>query len=145
MDFDLFFPRIIYRFLSSRPYRKTTLRYKGKRISMEIADTFAKQMIGLMYRKSIDGNKGMLFPLAFSTRTGSSIIMLNMKFAIDILWLDDGKKVIDICRSAKPAKSIFSPSYTPRAASKYVIELRAGTAKRLGVKRGDRLSFMSNR
>jgi uncharacterized protein len=141
MDFDLMFPKIIYNFLKSRPYKRTTLKYKGRRIKLEIADTFAKQMIGLMYRDGIAGDEGMLFPMSFSTRTGASVIMVNMKFDIDLVWLDKEKRVVDVFRNAKPSRSIFGRSYTPEAAARYVIELKSGTVRRLGMKKRDTFNF----
>src|SRR5208283_2176431 len=95
--------RMLYWFLKSRPYKKIAVRYKNHVIRAEIADSFVKQMIGLMYRNGIAENEGMLFPLFFSFRSAASIVMQNMNFSIDIVWLDERRSVVDIFRNAKPS------------------------------------------
>jgi uncharacterized membrane protein (UPF0127 family) len=131
---------MLYSFLSSRPYNRTVVRYKGKRIKSEVADTFAKQMVGLMYRTGIGKDEGMLFPLKFKGRNTAAVIMLNMRFGIDIVWMDDKHRIVDIAKNAKPS-SIFGRSYVPKKEANYVLELKAGTAERLGIRMGERLSF----
>lgn len=132
--------RLAYEFLKSRPYKKVMIRHKGSRINAEVADSFTKQMVGLMYRKDIGGNSGMLFPLFFSSKSAASIIMMNMRFSIDIVWMDVNRRIVDMFRNAKPA-GLFGKSYTPKTKSRYVLELKTGTASRLGMKIGDRLDF----
>lgn len=133
---------MIYWFLKSRPYKRTVIKYKKHAIRAEIADGFAKQMIGLMYRDSIGDDEGMLFPLLFNFRSAASIIMWNMRFSIDIVWLDRRRIVVDIVRNAKPDRSMFSGiSYTPMKPSRYVLELKSGAARRLGIKIGEEMKF----
>ncbi len=134
--------RAIYWFLSSRPYKRKTVMYKSHAIRAEVADGFLKQMIGLMYREGIASDEGMLFPLIFSGKGAASIIMFNMKFSIDIVWLDKSRRVVDIVRNAKPEKSMFfGKSYAPKKHSSYVLELKSGTVGRLGIGIGDELNF----
>ena len=66
--------------------------------------------------------------------------MLNMKFPIDILWLDDSGKVVDIKENAKPCSSMFScPTYRPKINSFYILELGAGRARRFNLKIGSKV------
>jgi uncharacterized membrane protein (UPF0127 family) len=132
--------RAIYEFLKKKPYKTTTITYKRNRFRVEVADTFLKKMVGLMYREKMGREKGMLFPIAEPGVLASTITMMNMKFSIDILWLDERKRVVDIVERAQPSSSLFD-SYKPRKAAKYVLELDAGAIKKLEIKRGDKISF----
>jgi len=132
--------RTLYWFLKSRPYRKRAVRYKNHVISAEIADSFAKQMIGLMYRKGIGKNEGMLFPLIVGGKNRAAVIMLNMKFGIDIVWMNEKHMIVDIAKNAKQS-SIFGRPYVPKKEAKYVLELKRGTAERMGIRTGERMSF----
>jgi hypothetical protein len=133
--------RLFYWFLKSRPYKKKSVRYKNHVISAEIADSFAKQMVGLMYREGIGKNEGMLFPLKIQGKSTAAVIMVNMRFGIDIVWMDGKRRIIDIAKNAKPSSSIFSRSYAPKSKSKYVLELKAGTTERLGIRTGEKMNF----
>jgi len=133
--------RLLYAFLKARPYKKSLVKYRSHKIRAEIADTFAKQMIGLMYRERIGNNEGMLFPLLISGRTAASVTMLNMKFGIDIVWIGEKHLIVDIARNARPSSSIFGRTYSPKAKAKYVLELKAGAASKMGIRLGERVAF----
>ncbi len=130
----------IYEVLKKKPYSTTTITYKRNRFKVEVADSFMKKMVGLMFREKIGNEKGMLFPIAEPGVMASTITMMNMKFSIDIIWLDAGKRVVDIAERAQPSTSIFD-SYRPRKAAKYVLELDAGTVRKFGIRIGDRVAF----
>lgn len=93
-----------------------------------VADTSLKRAIGLMHRKSLKSNECMLFIFERSSRYG--IWMLNMQFPIDIIWLDERKRIVSFVKNAKPCKSIFNcKAYYPEKRSKYIIETNAGFMK----------------
>ncbi len=130
----------MYRFLSSRPYKKKTIKYKNHAIRVEIADTMARGAVGLMYRESIGKDEGMLF--VFPMERQWKIWMLNMRFPLDIVWMDRSGSAIYIEKNLKPCTSFFScDSYAPEKGAKYVLELAAGSAARLGIRVGDRLKI----
>ncbi len=118
-------------------YETQTIRFKKKTFKVEIADSFFKIAKGLMDHKSIPKNGGMLF--IFSSEGRHSFWMLNMKFKIDIIWLDYQGRVVHVWKEAEPCKSIFScRTEKPTKDSRYVVELRAGTADQIGLKLGDK-------
>jgi len=118
-------------------YEIRTVGIKGRKFNVEVADTFGKMAKGLMGHKKLGRNEGMLFIFESEGRHG--FWMLNMKFSIDILWLDGSGNVVYMWEDAKPCKSIFScRTVKPDRDAKYVIELCSGTAKRLGIGEGDR-------
>lgn len=81
-----------------------------------------QKFMGLMFRKEI--GKPLVLELAKESRFGASIHMCFMRISIDAVFLDKDKKVVDIV-TLKPW--VFN--YTPKKAAKYVVEMKAGTAK----------------
>jgi uncharacterized membrane protein (UPF0127 family) len=68
-----------------------------------------------------------------------AIWMHNMRFPIDIAWLDEKGVVVDARAGLKPCRSMFAcPQYSPKAEASYVIELNAGEMKRGKIKAGSR-------
>jgi uncharacterized protein len=127
----------ITRFLySTTKFEKKTITYGKRKFNVEIADSFGKEMLGLMHRKSIAANGGMLFN--FHRDGKYDIWMLNMKFGIDIIWMDSEARILKIERNAKPCKSIFScPAYVSPPNARYILELNAGAAARERMKEGE--------
>ena len=103
----------IYKLLNLK-YETRRIKYNKKTLSVYIADSFFKSMFGLMFRESLDEGRGMLFTLGRESRSEASIWMLNMKFSIDILWLDRDGKVIDIKENASPCTSVWGCEHSCR-------------------------------
>ena len=128
--------RLIYEILlKDGVYRKGTMLYNKHRIRVELADGFLKKLVGLMHRPGIGNDEGMLFVLGAPSITMASITMLNMRFGIDVVWLDGRMRVVDIARNLEPSHSIFD-AHAPRREAKYVLELKAGAAARMGIRTG---------
>ena len=72
---------------------------------------------------------------SFDQPSRSSITMANVRFPIDLLFLDNRKRVIEIALGLKPWRH-----YTPKMPFRHFIELEAGTVKK-NIKKGDRLHF----
>ena len=88
-------------------------------------------MIGLMFRKKLAKNAGMLFTVIFRNEGFHSIWMYHMLFPIDVLWISKKQKVVDFVTAIKPAKSMGdTKTYAPKARAKYILELNAGEIKR---------------
>lgn len=111
---------------------------KGKRFSVEVADTQQKQALGLMFRDSMPADEGMLF--VFPNEAPRSFWMKNTRIALDILYFDEDLKLVSISADTPPCRVSLCPSYPSIAPAKYVLELNAGTASSLGVNLGDRLT-----
>ncbi|MCL5239288.1 MAG: DUF192 domain-containing protein [Candidatus Marsarchaeota archaeon] len=132
--------RVLYEILQAHPYEKKSVTVRGRRLRLDVADTFLKKMVGLMHRESMGKVDGMLFRISEPGIVSAAITMMDMKFSIDIVWLNSEKRVVDIARNARPSRSMFG-SYKPRSAASYVLELKAGEAKRLGIKQNDLFRF----
>jgi uncharacterized protein len=105
---------------------------------VEVAYTPAEQERGLMFRKGLAENHGMLF--MFEQENAYGFWMKNMRFPIDIIWVDRDKKIIDIYQYALPCKEICK-TMVPKSAAKFVLEVSAGFAQRHRIRLGDSLEF----
>jgi uncharacterized membrane protein (UPF0127 family) len=105
--------------------------------SVEVMRTDAERAQGLMFRTGLDQGKGMFF--VFDTEDIYPFWMKNTLFAIDIIWLDKDKRVVDIASDVPPCRTTPCPVYTPSAKVLYVLEIPAGDAARYGIKPGDSL------
>jgi uncharacterized membrane protein (UPF0127 family) len=75
-------PNVLYR----------NVRIGEKVIKAEVRDTDAGRSLGLSGKESLKANEGMLF--IFDTPTTYGFWMKDMKFAIDIVWLDPNKRIV---------------------------------------------------
>ena len=108
----------------------------GKTIQLEVAQTPEQQAIGLMYRKSLADDRGMLFP--FAQERIASFWMKNVSISLDMIFLN-GNQIVSIAADVPPCKAEPCPIYGPGALVNKVIELRGGRAKELGIKAGDKI------
>jgi uncharacterized membrane protein (UPF0127 family) len=104
--------------------------------SVELARTPAQQEAGLMYRKAMARNRGMLFP--FDPPRPVGFWMENTILSLDLIFIDAGGKVAQIAANAKPFSRDIIGRNAPTAA---VLELVAGEAARIGLRPGDRAEF----
>ena len=106
---------------------------------LEIADTPQKLMKGLMYRKSMPSNKGMLFIFPKNHPQPVAMWMKNTLISLDMLFLDDQHVVIGIAEKTVPL-SLKTIEPTKKNVS-YVIELNAGEVQKNQIKIGDKVLF----
>lgn len=104
---------------------------------IEISKTDQERQQGLMFRKYLGRNKGMLF--IFEKEDIYPFWMKNTLIPLDIIWINSNKEVVFIARNAIPCKDNPCPSINPQRLAKYVLELNAGTADQTGLKSGDKL------
>jgi len=116
-----------------RPY----ITLNGEKIFVEIVNTEQKREKGLSRRDSIGENEGMLFLFPKKGRYG--FWMKEMKFPIDIVWID-GEKVVWIEKNVDPQIGVPEEQlrvYTFSQDVDTVLEIKAGKAETLGLKEGD--------
>ena len=95
---------------------------------------------GLMFQKSLEQNKGMLF--LFNKSAKYSFWMKNTYIPLDIIWLNKDKKVVFISENNQPCKWYYCSSIKPTENAKYVLEVNSGIVKKIGLKIGDELSLI---
>lgn len=89
---------------------------------------------GLMLRRSLPEDEGLLFVFRRASVIDTTIHMLFMFFSIAAVWMDNEGRVVD-AKLAKPWRLIYAPAKPAR----YIIEARPVVLDR--VKAGDRLVF----
>lgn len=107
-------------------------------VSAEISDTESKRKLGLMLRKSLADNQGMLF--VFEQEEQHSFWMKNMQIPLDIIWIDKDKRIVDIQTDVPPCKDSCS-GIMPQEKAQYVLEVNAGFVEKNKVRVGDRVDF----
>ena len=115
------------------------LRAGSSVVKVEVARDLLRQSLGLMFRKSLAKNSGMLFVFPFKFYYG--IWMFGMRFPIDILWLDENMEVVDMKEGARPCW--VCGTYYPARTARYVLEVETGFAKRNGIRIGSKFSPVS--
>lgn len=103
---------------------------------IEIADTPDKVKTGLMYRDSLQLNQGMLF--VFPEAQQRSFWMKNTYLPLDIIFIGIDSLVLSIADNAEP---FSEQSIDSQGAAKFVLEVNAGTANRIGLSKGDRVQW----
>jgi len=102
---------------------------------VEVSDNRDTRMKGLMEREKLDADKGMLF--IFENERISAFWMKNMKIPLDIIFMDKDYKVVDYFENVPACKADPCPHYLPSVKSKYTVEVNAGTARKIGLQKGD--------
>jgi hypothetical protein len=128
---------VLYFVFQSKPVNKK-VTIGNTEIEAEVADTLPKQIRGLMFRKSLAENNGMLF--LFNNDDYYGIWMMNMSFPIDIIWIDSGHKIVDVVKNAQPCGIICS-TYYPKEKARFVLEVNSGFTGKHSIKIGDVVEF----
>lgn len=105
-------------------------------IDIEIADNNYERETGLMYRKSLEGNHGMLF--IFEQEQYLAFYMKNTHISLDILYINNKLEVVDIYESTTPLNDMALPS---KSMAKYVLELNAGKVSEWNIAVGDGIAY----
>ncbi len=106
----------------------------GQKFRTEIARKEWELAQGLSGRKSLSDGSALLF--VFESAESHEFWMKDMKFSIDIIWINDGK-IIDIKEKAPVPVTHYLEKYRPKSPAKYVLEINAGLAEKYGFKVGD--------
>lgn len=102
-----------------------------KLFDVEVVITRALLTQGLSGRDALPPGRGMLF--IFESLAEQSMWMPDMKFALDIIWLDENLTVIHVTEGAPPCPSRDQcPNYSSRFMARYAIEMTAGQAGAYG-------------
>lgn len=144
--FFLSFPVFgIWRFSSSRNVEHgedfINVSISNKAFHLEVAKTATERNKGLMNRKNLSSDAGMLF--VFPTPSIYPFWMKDTYIPLDIIWLNAKKEIVYIKENAKPCKGIAETckSIVSGRAAKYVIELNAGAVSESKIKVGDTVKF----
>jgi uncharacterized membrane protein (UPF0127 family) len=103
-------------------------------ITVEVADSEQNRETGLMFRRSIGEKEGMLF--IYDREQDITMWMKNTYISLDMIFVRRGGVISHIATNTEPFSENIISSEGPALA---VIEMGSGSAKRLGMKPGDRV------
>ena len=105
-------------------------------LDIEFANTEYETQTGLMYRRTMQDDRGMLF--IFENEIRRSFYMKNTEFALDIIFINSDHEIVSIQKNTKPFNKSSLPSDAP---AKYVLEINAGLSDQWGLEVGDLIEF----
>jgi len=108
-------------------------------VKVEIAADDATRAQGLMYRDQLPNDRGMIF--LFPQSGDYPFWMKNTLIPLDMIWIDDQKKIVHVAHDVPPCKADPCPSFPPGGNAKYVLEVAAGVAARHNLANGQTLRF----
>ncbi|RXF72069.1 DUF192 domain-containing protein [Hansschlegelia zhihuaiae] len=107
----------------------------GPRVfQIEVALTPEQRQTGLMYRRTLPEDHGMLFD--FGSPQEITMWMQNTYVSLDMVFVSEDGRVTRIAERTEPLSTRIISSGAP---ARYVVEVLGGTAKRIGLKPGDRV------
>jgi len=127
---------ILFSFYSKN---KNQICFKEDCFTVELAKTIQERTQGLMFRKKLDLNKGMLF--IFENEGNYSFWMENTLINLDIIWINKDKEVVFISKNVQPCNSNSCFIFNSDKKAQYVLELNGGVTDKIGLNVGDKVIF----
>ena len=131
--------------LESVEFPRGTIKLDDKILEVQIADTEARRVRGLMFQNQLPYSEGMIF--VFNDSGIYSLWMLNMQFSLDMIWFDENGKVVHIEENIPPCKSateiMACQSIVPSGEAKFILEVTAGFVKEFGITTESKLEIIS--
>mgnify|MGYP001178230261 CR=1 FL=1 len=128
----LFLTKILFTFLSDKH-----VLLNNQKIDVTVVSTPKERERGLSGWNRLGEKQGMLF--VFNDSGTYCMWMKDMKFAIDMVWLDGDKKVTNIKQNATPES--YPEPFCNKDDAKYVLELPEGSVSKYGIKSGNQAIF----
>lgn len=134
-------PEFLYANVEQAPdHGKVILLVGETKMTVEVVKTSESITQGLSGRNKIGAN-GMLF--VFSQSMVPRFWMKEMKFPLDMIWINEGI-IVDITENAPAPDPTLPlnelPTFAPKAPANWVLEVPAGTAKTKEIKTGDKVT-----
>ncbi len=104
------------------------------RFQVEVARTDEQRARGLMFRKFMPQDRGMLFD--FKTEQPVMMWMRNTYIPLDMIFITRDGRVINVAENTEPLSERTIASAAPAFA---VLEVNAGVSRKIGLKSGDRI------
>ena len=116
---------------------KSGVCFRQDCFTVELALTPEQQEKGLMGRESLPPGSGMLF--VFPEEGVYPFWMKNTLIPLDMIWMDSNGTVVFIGKDEQPCGLVECPIINPGVRARYVLEVDAGTAERIGLEEGNGL------
>ncbi len=129
---------------NKKKYQKKIVSFlakaEGKTIRLlraKHAKTFYQRFRGLMWVKPGEFDYALVFHLNNKGKHNASIHMLFMNMPIDVLFLDEDKKIVDLVENLQP----WIIHYAPKKEAKYIVEMPEGSIKKYRPKLGEKIEW----
>ena len=103
---------------------------KNKCVFLEVANTPQQRSKGLMFRRSLEENYGMLFKL--DNVVNIDIWMKNTLFPLDVIFIRDNK-IVNIYENLNPCNTKNCAKFNSEFKVDKIIELKAGAVKKFNI------------
>ena len=132
--------------LDSAEFPVGTVKFDDIVLQVQIADTDPTRMRGLMFQEHLPYDQGMLF--VFDELGIRSMWMLNMQFALDLIWFDSDGNVVHIEKNIPPCKSALETATCTvqngdNKKAKYVLEVTVGFVDEFQINENSKLELIS--
>ena len=133
---------VIWTVVDSRRIQTMLLETPKGSIVVEVADTPAARSAGLSNREGLAEFDGLL--LKWDTPGRHPIWMADMRFPLDLAWMDANGRVIAVLANAPPCPTQPCPLYEPEGTDRSVavLELRTGAAANHGIAAGTTIAAL---
>jgi uncharacterized membrane protein (UPF0127 family) len=98
------------------------------KVRVEVAKTIEERERGLMFREKLEAGAGMLFVSNSKKEAAPAFWMKNMNFPIDIIFISDEFKIVDIKENFQPCGVDSCVPYISAAPARYALEVAADFA-----------------
>lgn len=112
----------------------TTLQTGMHLIEAEVADTQPRRMQGLMYRRDLPGNKGMVF--VFEQADAHCMWMKNTLIPLTVAFMDDSGAILNLADMQPQSEA----NHCARGKARFALEMRQGWFAAKGIRAGDRIA-----
>lgn len=107
-----------------------------QKLDIEIADSEYEHETGLMYRESMQRDRGMLF--IYDSESPRYFYMKNTYIPLDIIYFDKDSSFVSVQKNAKPRDETSLPSEGP---AQFILEVNAGLSDEWKLEKGDKFDF----
>ena len=109
---------------------------KNITFNVEVAKTIEERRTGLMYRKKLLNNEGMLF--IFPREKIIQLWMKNTYIPLDVIFISENKVIVDIKKNMEKLSETIVKS---KVKSRFALEFNAGLINKLNIEIGDKVLF----
>lgn len=133
-DFSLYEGEVTWRGVT---YGTIPAKLAEQSFTLAIAADQQRRRLGLSEVEELPEGYGMIF--AFPTEMPHGFWMKQMRFPLDIIWLNNEKEIVKVLTDVAP--ETYPTTFGAEVDSRFVIELNAGSAEKYGIKFGQTVEF----
>lgn len=131
--------------LESVEFPRGMIKVDNTILEVQIADTEPRRVRGLMFQDTLPYDQGMIF--VFDEPGPYSLWMLNMQFALDMIWFDSDGNVVDIEENVQPCKTtvetVTCQTISPKGDATYILEVTSGFVDKFNITETSKLEIIS--